>query len=80
MKDDKLSFLYGKVLREIREDLGIERNVVIDDCHIDLAKIESGQRLIRLDNLHCLCWYYKHSVADVADRVSVQIRCIKSVQ
>ena len=74
MKDDKLSFMYGKVLREIRKDLGIERQVVTEDCHIDLAKIELGERLVRLDNLHCLCWYYKVNIADVVDRVALLIR------
>lgn len=70
----KLSYVYGKVLAEVRKGQDLSQSDVSADIRIDVSKIETGERLIRTDTLHCLCWYYKVNVSDVVYRVDRMVR------
>lgn len=51
---NKLSKFYGKVLAEVRKERELTQDDVSADINIDVSKIETGERLIRTDTLHCL--------------------------
>ena len=70
----KLSYFYGEVLAEIRKDHDLTQSDVSADTGIDVSKIETGERLVRTDTLHCLGWYYRVHVSDVVIRVERKIR------
>ena len=70
----RLSQLYGEVLVEVRKERDLTQMEVITDTRIDMSKNESGDRLIRLDNLHCLCWYYKIPISEFTERVDRKIK------
>lgn len=71
---NQLSKLYGRVLAEVRKERDLTQDDVSADIKIDVSKIETGERLIRIDTLYCLCWYYKVSISDVVYRVDRMVR------
>lgn len=68
-----LGSIYGNILRDLRIERELTQEEVKLDSNLDVSHLETGNRLPRLDTLHCLCWYYGISVKDLVTKVEQMI-------